>query len=43
MLGIVESVATVTIGSGAVDAVAFVILVLILVLRPYGLGGRAVA
>jgi branched-chain amino acid transport system permease protein len=42
VLGVVESVATVTIGSGAVDAVAFVILVLILVLRPHGLGGRAV-
>lgn len=42
-LGMVESVASVVVGSGAVDATAFVILVLILALRPQGLGGRAVA
>ncbi|HXX37837.1 MAG TPA: branched-chain amino acid ABC transporter permease [bacterium] len=42
-LGMVESVATVVAGSGAVDATAFVILVLILALRPRGLSGRAAA
>jgi branched-chain amino acid transport system permease protein len=40
VLGMVESVASVLIGSGAVDAAAFVMLVLILALRPRGLGGR---
>jgi len=41
VLGMVESIASVVIGSGAVDAAAFVMLVLILALRPRGLGGRA--
>jgi branched-chain amino acid transport system permease protein len=43
VLGMVESVASVLIGSGAVDAAAFVMLVLILALRPRGIGGRATA
>lgn len=43
VLGVVESAASVIFGSGSVDAVAFIILVLILVLRPQGLGGRASA
>ena len=43
VLGMVESVASVVVGSGAVDAAAFVMLVLILALRPRGLGGRVTA
>jgi branched-chain amino acid transport system permease protein len=43
LLGVVESAASVVFGSGSVDAVAFIILVLILVARPQGLGGRASA
>jgi len=43
VLGMVESVASVVIGSGAVDATSFVILVLILVIRPRGLSGRVTA
>ena len=43
VLGMVESVASVLIGSGAVDAAAFVMLVLILALRPRGIGGRVTA
>jgi branched-chain amino acid transport system permease protein len=42
-LGMVESVASVVIGSGAVDATSFVILVLILVIRPSGISGRVTA
>jgi branched-chain amino acid transport system permease protein len=43
VLAMVEAVSTVVFGSGIVDAVAFVLLVLILVLRPTGLGGRVTA
>jgi len=43
VLGMVESVASVVIGSGAVDAAAFIMLVFILALSPRGLGGRVTA
>ena len=43
LLGLVESLAAGLISSGYKDAIAFVILLLVLFLRPSGLFGRATA